>query len=118
MKPALRVCHDMIGIFTRWTLDLSLVSYDDKWRVLEDLAAELYPNGPDHNEVWDRAGGRDADLQSFGSGRSRWRDAITQMRRGRGPRPARLLDEMRQDFPFNDEVRHLASDPDLGRGNR
>jgi hypothetical protein len=118
VKPALRVCHDMIGIFTRWALGLSSVSYEDKWTVLEDLAADLYPNGPDHNEVWDRAGGRSADLQSFGSGRSRWRDAVAQMRRGKGPRPVRLLDEMRRDFPFNDEVRHLASDPDLGNGNR
>ena len=118
VKSALRVCHDMIGIFTRWMLGLSAVSEEDKWAVLEDLAADLYPNGPDHNEVWDRAGGRDADLQSFGSGQSRWRDAIAQMRRGKGPRPARLLDEMRRDFPYNDQVRHLASDPDLGNGTR
>lgn len=113
VKPTLRVCHDMIGIFTRWTLGLSAVSSHEKWTVLEDLAADLYPNGPDHNEIWGRAGGRDADLRSFGSGRSRWRDAIGQMRRGRGPRPAQLLDEMRQDFPQNDQVRYLASDPDL-----
>lgn len=110
VKPALRVCHDMIGIITRWTLGLSAVSYEEMWTVLEDLAADLYPNGPDHNEIWGRAGGRDADLQSFGSGRSRWRDAIRQMRRGRGPRPAQVLDQMRQDFPQNDQVRYLASD--------
>lgn len=118
VKPALCVCHDMIGIFTRWSLGLSPVSYEDKWMVLEDLAADLYPNGPDHNEFWGRAGGRDADLQSFGSGRSRWRDAIAQMRRGKGPRPSRLLDEMRRDFPSNDQVRYLVNDPDLGAGYR
>lgn len=118
VKPTLRVCHDMIGIFTRWSLGLSAVSYEDKWTVLEDLASDLYPTGPDHNEIWDRAGGRGADLQSVGSGRSRWRDAIAQMRRGRGPRPARLLDEMRRDYPHNDQVRHLAGDPDLGNGYR
>ena len=108
----------MIGIFTRWTLGLSAVSYEDKWTVLEELAADLYSNGPDHNEIWSRAGGRDADLQSFGSGRSRWRNAIGQIRRGKGPRPSQLLDEMRKDFPQNDQVRYLASDPDLGNGYR
>ncbi|MCX5614074.1 GAP1-N1 domain-containing protein [Bombella saccharophila] len=118
VKPVLRVCHDMISTFTRWTLGLSAVSYEEKWTVLEDLAADLYPNGPDYNEIWGRAGGRDADLQSFGSGRSRWRDAIGQMRRGGGPRPAQLLDEMRRDFPHSDQVRYLASDPDLGKGYR
>lgn len=118
VKPALRVCHDMIGIFMRWTLGLSAVSYEEKWTILEDLAADLYPNGPDHNEIWGRAGGRAADLQTSGSGRSRWRDAIGQMRRGRGPRSAQLLDVMRQDFPRNDQVRYLARDPDLGKGYR
>lgn len=118
IKPALKVCHDMISIFTRWTLGLSVVSYEEKWTVLEDLAADLYPNGPDYNEIWGRAGGRDADLQSFGSGRSRWRDAIGQMRRGRGPRPAQLLDEMRRDFPHNDQVRYLASDLNFEKGYR
>jgi hypothetical protein len=113
VKPALRVCHDMIGIWTRWMLELSAVSGEEKWAVLEELAADLYPTGPDHNEIWGRAGGRDADLQSFGNGRSRWRNAIGQMRRGRGPRAAQLLDEMRRDFPQNDQVRYLASDPDL-----
>jgi hypothetical protein len=118
VTPTLRVCHDMIGIFTRWSLGLSAVSYEDKWIVLEDLASDLYPTGPDHNEIWGRAGGRGADLQSVGSGRSRWRDAIAQMRRGRRPRPAELLDEMRRDYPHNDQVRHLAGDPDLGNGYR
>lgn len=118
VKPALRVCHDMIGIFTRWTLGLSPVSYEDKWTVLEDLVADLYPTGPDHNEVWNRAGGRNADLQTFGSGQSRWRDAVAQIRRGKGPRPARLLDEIKRDFPLNDQVRYLAKDPDLGNGYR
>ena len=118
VKPALRICHDMIGIFTRWSLGLSSVSKDEKWIVLEDLAADLYPNGPDYNELWDRAGGRDADLQSYGSGRSRWRDAIAQMRRGNGPRPAHLLDEMKRDFPSNDDVRYLASDPEFRGGYR
>ncbi|WP_138468680.1 effector-associated domain EAD1-containing protein [Poseidonocella sp. HB161398] len=113
VKMTLRVCHDMIGIFTQWTLGLSAVSYEEKWTIFEDLATDLYPTGPNHNEIWARAGGRDADLQSSGSGRSRWRDAIGQMKQGRGLRPAQLLDKMRQDFPLNDQVRYLARDPDL-----
>jgi hypothetical protein len=43
VKLALRTCRDMIGTFTRWSLGLSSISNEDKWMVLEDLAAELYP---------------------------------------------------------------------------
>jgi hypothetical protein len=82
--------------------------------VLEDLAAELYPTGPNHDELWDRAGGRDADLQTYGSGQSRWRNAIAQIRRGKGPRLGRLIGEMRRDFPSNDQVGFLANDPEFG----
>nr|WP_272950683.1 effector-associated domain EAD1-containing protein [Sinorhizobium saheli] len=103
----------MIGIFTRWSLNLSAVTSDEKWTVFEELAVDLYPTGPDDNELWDRAGGKKWDLQTFGNGRSRWHDAIAQIRRGKGPRPSRLLGEMRRDFPLNDQVRYLASDSDL-----
>ncbi|MQW88689.1 effector-associated domain EAD1-containing protein [Sinorhizobium saheli] len=113
IKPALRICHEMIGIFTRWSLNLSAVTSDEKWTVFEELAVDLYPTGPDDNELWDRAGGKKWDLQTFGNGRSRWHDAIAQIRRGKGPRPSRLLGEMRRDFPLNDQVRYLASDSDL-----
>lgn len=114
LRPALRICHEMVGVFTRWSLNLSAVTFDEKWVVFEELAVDLYPTGPDDNELWDRAGGKNWDLQTFGSGRSRWHDAITQIRRGKGPRSSRLLSEMRRDFPLNDQVRYLANDSDLG----
>ena len=116
LKPALRICHTMIGIFARWSLGVSPVSHEEKWQVLADVAAELYPSGPDHDELWNRAGGHHADLQGGGSGRARWRDAIGQIRRGKGPHPPRLLGEMARDYPYNDQLRHLAADPDFGRG--
>jgi hypothetical protein len=116
LKPALRICYAMIGLVIRWWLGLSSVSYDEKWLALEELVADLYPTGPDHNELWDRAGGRQADLQSYGNGRARWREAIRQIRRGKGPSAARLLGEMTHDYPLNDQLRHLAADPDFGSG--
>jgi len=118
LKPALRICHMMIGIVSRWWLGVSPVSREEKWQVLEDLAADLYPTGPDHNELWDRAGGRQADLQNHGNGRTRWHNAIGQIRRGKEPRAARLLGEMSREHPRNDQLRHLAADPDFGGGHR
>ena len=116
LKPALRICHKMIGIVSRWWLGVSPVSYDEKWQVLEDLAADLYPTGPDYNELWDRAGGRQADLQGHGNGRARWHNAIGQIRHGKGPRAAQLLWEMYHEHPRNEQVRRLAADPDFEGG--
>jgi hypothetical protein len=116
LKPALRICHKMVSIFSRWWLGVSPVSHDEKWQILEDLTADLYPTGPDHNELWDRAGGRQADLQSNGNGRTRWHNAIGQIRHGKGPHAARLLEEMSREHPRNDQLRRLAADPDFGGG--
>lgn len=117
LKPALRICQTMISIVTRWWLGVSPILSDEKWLVLEALATDLYPSGPDENDLWGRAGGRHADLRSSGTGRARWRDAIGQIRRGRGPRAALLLTEMARDYPRNDELQSLVADPDF-RGGR
>lgn len=118
LKPILRICRDMVGIFTQWSLGLSIVSREEKWSLFEELAADLYPGGPDENELWDRAGGKNADLRSSGSGRSRWRDAIAQMRRGKGPSLTELFREMKYDFPLNDKIHRLANDFDFKIGYR
>jgi hypothetical protein len=115
IKGALHICRQMVGLLTQWFLGLSSGSSEEKWIAFEDLVTGLYPGGPDENALWDRSGGCDADLKSFGSGRSRWRSAVSDIRRGRGPRLARLLEEMQRDFPANGYIRRMASDPDLRR---
>jgi hypothetical protein len=113
LKPALRICSSMIGFFTRWTLDLSIPTVTEKWASFFSLASDLYPSGPDHEELWSRAGGRNSDLPTSGSGRSRWRTALEQARNGRGPSSSKLIHEMQRDYPGNQELRILGRDPDL-----
>lgn len=115
-KPAVRICQQMLNFYTRWSLGLA--AHHDKWAVLEELSSELYPTGPDHNELWARAGGSHSDLQSYGTGRSRWRNAITQVKNGKVPQAIRLLDEMKRDFPANDSLRRLALDPEFKRDHK
>ena len=117
LRPLLRTCYDMLGFWDRFTLNLTRVSESEKWRALESLAAELYPGGPDDQGLWERAGGKDADLPSKGAGRSRWRQGIRDMRRGRQPAPSVLLAEMMEDFPNNEQLVHLAGD-DVFRSKR
>lgn len=113
VRPALRACVSLVGYFDRWFLGLTQVTSTEKWDSLLELAADLYPNGPDQEGLWERSGGRDADLWS-GNGRSRWREAVGQIRRGKGPRVERLLREMQSDYTTNADLRFLSEDREFG----
>jgi hypothetical protein len=52
-----------------------------------------------------------------GNGRSRWREALGQVRRGKGPRVEKLLREMQWDYGTNAGLRFLSEDREFG-GNR
>ncbi|WP_229652020.1 effector-associated domain EAD1-containing protein, partial [Vibrio parahaemolyticus] len=110
VKPALRSCSSMVKFFDAWVLGISDITNDEKWLFLEDLAADLYPGGPDADELWERAGGRNSQLARSGTGRARWQDALSQMRKGKGPQLTQLLGVMRRDFPANIKLSHLAND--------
>lgn len=111
LKPVLRHCLSLIGFFDRWSLGLAPVSAAQKWDVFTELAADLFPNGPDQDALWERAGGRDADLRHHGTGKERWRGAIREIQNGRPPRVSKLIQQMRGDFPENGNLRLMANDP-------
>ncbi|MFD8974341.1 effector-associated domain EAD1-containing protein [Streptomyces sp. NPDC059593] len=110
VRPALRACLPMIGLLDRWRHGLSAISPAERWKALEDLAAELYPAGPDDRELWERAGGRSADLDQTGSGRTRWHQALQHIEHGSVKPPLKqLLDEMRNDYPANQLLTFFAN---------
>ena len=107
LRPTLQRCYDMLGFWDRLTIGLTPLSESDKWQALESLAAELYPRGPDDLGLWERSGGRDADLLPSGDGRTRWRRALWGMRRGMVPSPSALLAAMLSDYPSNERLDQL-----------
>ena len=111
LKPALCTCSDMLDRWDRLFYALVPISEYEKWEAFQELAAELYPGGPDDDGLWERAGGDDADLISGRDGRTRWRDALRKVRYGKGPTPSALLARMMEDFPHNERIPHLAGDP-------
>ncbi|MGW4137694.1 GAP1-N1 domain-containing protein [Streptomyces mirabilis] len=114
VRPALRACLPMIGLLDRWRHKLSAISPAERWKALEDLAAELYPAGPSDRELWERAGGRTADLDQIGSGRTRWHQALQRIEHGIGnPRLKQLLNEMRNDYPANQSLSFFASNQEF-----
>ena len=116
LKPALRACCDMLDFWERVFLGLTPISEWEKWKVFETLAAELYPGGPDDGGLWERAGGKDADLSSRGAGRTRWQEAMRNVRNGRGPKAPALLAAMMVDFPNSERIPHLVGDRVFGGG--
>jgi hypothetical protein len=113
LRPALRICAPLIPFFTRYFLNLSPPTSAEKWQILEELVNQLYPKGPDENNIWQRAGGSEADLLSHGTGRTRWLAAIGQIRHGGSVRAASLLREISYDFSNNDGIRMLSQDSDF-----
>ena len=116
LKPALRVFHDMLDFWTRLWLGLKPLSESEKWEAFENLATELYPRGPNEEGIWERAGGKNADLSLQENGRSQWRKVLGKSRHGKGVRPIAILKAMQRDFPHNEQVVHLISDPAFNEG--
>ena len=111
VRPTLRACYDLLSPWDRFILGLTPIPASEKWKILESVAANLYPGGPDDYELWERAGGNNADLASGGDGRTRWGKAIRSMWGGKQPAPYALLRIMRDDYPNNEQVSHLSTDP-------
>ena len=114
LKPALRACASLFSTWTRFFLGLTSPSDTEKWGAFEELAADLYPDGPDDEELWQRAGGKAAELKQRKSGRERWRKALRQIRNGKGPHPSALLTRMLEDYPRNECIRYLTDNHVFG----
>ena len=115
IKAVLRECQGLLGFWDRLKLGLNIFNADEKWNSFADLGADLYPEGPRDREVWQRAGGKNADLVTHGDGRMRWYDAVYKVRRGNRVRSWELLDMMREDFGWNEDLRALSNDPEFRR---
>ena len=114
LLPALRACSGLLGMFTRWRLGVSAPTVTEKWAALEDAACDLYPAGPDDEQLWSRAGGKKSDLPGgFQSGAARWHAALSSVRFGGRPKARELLVQMLKDFPDNEQLRLYASDTDI-----
>lgn len=79
-------------------------------RQLEKVLSQLYPSGPEHNEVWSRAGGDQSTLALSGNGRASWHAAIRMLSQGGGGQEINvgsLIETVLSDYPKNIELRSL-----------
>ncbi len=113
LRATLRICASMVPPISRWLMGLTTVGSTEKWEGLADLAADLYPSGPEHLDLWERAGGRNSDLPQGKNGAEKWRLMLRQVRAGSSPRISKLLDEMMKDFRNNPSLQLIAHDPEF-----
>lgn len=107
-----RECNSLLSPLDRlWvTFMLGLpspLSMEEAWEVFGTEAANLYPTGPWHNEIWSRSGGHNEDLVHEGSGKASWHRCMRDLRNGIHPGAEALLREMMNNFPNNNTLRQL-----------
>lgn len=114
LMPALQQCTSFLSFYQMWKLGISKLNIEDKWRAFEEVACELYLTGPDHEQLWSRAGGKNYDLPVVSqNGATRWHSTLRSLRYGGRPRVRDLLKVMCNDFGGNEELRLFASDTDI-----
>ncbi|MCU9951467.1 caspase family protein [Pseudomonas sp. PDM13] len=82
------------------------------WRQLEEILSDLYPAGPQDQDVWLRACGDISRLRLGATGRANWFAALRSLRQGGGGSGISqnsLIDTALQDFPHHQELTRLAS---------
>ncbi|ATX80699.1 hypothetical protein Ga0123461_2298 [Mariprofundus aestuarium] len=113
LKPALIECRLLLSFFEKlnlshlWGFSESF-SKEEWWKALEEQCYSKYSSGPKQSGLWERAGGENYDLQSTGSGREIWLDAIKKIRSGSTHvNGANLIHEMLNDYHSSPELKQL-----------
>lgn len=86
----------------------------DSWRRIEDVLADLYPAGPQDQEIWARAGGDLSRLRLTGTGRANWFAALRTLGHGGGGagiKPNMLVKAALEDFPHHPHLLKLLRRP-------
>ena len=77
------------------------------WRQLEEIFCDLYPAGPQDQDIWLRAGGDISRLRVTSTGRANWFTALRTMRQGGGGagiNQASLIKAALGEFPHHQEL--------------
>jgi len=113
LKLALAECQSLLSLFKRLSLSFSghlsdSVSKEEWWSEFTKQCYTIYSNGPTAVGLWERAGGKNYDLLTKGTGRDIWINAISKMRNGiTDVDVQKLLQEMLKDYPSNTKLRQL-----------
>lgn len=92
------------------SVDSPIAQNTPPWSKLEELLVELYPFGPQDQEIWSRAGGDLSRLQLHPTGQAAWHAALRMLKQGGGGRSidfVSLLKIAQADFSNNPQLAML-----------
>ena len=114
LRPAVDYVVELIGWFRRYYLDEqgNSIPVAAKWRILEDIALELYGYGPGDGGLWQRAGGKESDIPKLDTGKASWRKVLGDAEKGKADVDVgKLLKTMGDDYPNHRMLGRLRYDP-------
>lgn len=108
LRDFFMICADHLDFWDRIRHSIHRPSREDLYRLLVDVACELYPGGPMDSGIWARGGGNPSKLDISGPGEQQWDAAVRKIRYGNRIPAADLIAEMLDDYPRNDKLQYLA----------
>ena len=107
LREFFEICAEHLEVWDKWRHGISEPTRTELYDLLAKTASELYPSGPMESEIWSRAGGNPSKLDMSGSGQRQWEEAIRKIRYGSRVRAEKLILEMREDYPLNEQLTYL-----------
>ncbi|OJW81739.1 MAG: hypothetical protein BGO69_14625 [Bacteroidetes bacterium 46-16] len=95
-------CFEMISQIEVASVKLPDMTSLEFRKVLVDKLVELYPQGPEQDDIWKRAGGDISIISNSASRKSQWFNAIEKLYLGGGGKGisiTTLMNEIKEDFP-------------------
>jgi hypothetical protein len=118
-EPILHECKELLSFVDKLGLQLvfgarksnrRMISNTEWWAGLQEIAEYVFSSGPSQENLWERAGGKEAKLLTSGTGSERWSHALQLLRTGGGGKhisTRRLLEEMNKSRPQNTDLQNF-----------
>ncbi len=113
---AVAECWDLLPALERWSAQLShphhrMVSHEDHLKALAELGTKLYEQNEGIAYLWDRAGGKQGQLDFRGPAAVQWHRLVRSADDGALPDGILgLVREMLQDYPHNKQLNRLGTE--------
>jgi hypothetical protein len=115
-RVVLQECYSLLGLFTRITISLLgwlanvAISKNEWWNELHNIACELFPKGPNDEDLWEKADGNESELFHNTTGEQAWGKALKNLRNGgcKDITTDKLLNVMKDRYPYNQQLNELS----------
>jgi hypothetical protein len=114
-RPALQECYHLLDRWKRFNISLfgyvsSInINKEEWWNELLVVACDLFPKGPNEDNLWEKADGKESELHHNTTGEDAWQKALCKLRKGgcKSLSVPKLLTAMKHRFNDNQKLNNL-----------